>query len=349
METLVMKYHNILGKRVLLTGHDGFKGTWLSAILEKLECEVLGVSNFASENRAFYLSNGLKISEEKLCLTQSNRLKKLVTNFKPEIVIHMAAQPLVRKSYDDPIDTWQTNLIGTLNILEACRSEKIVPKLMIVTTDKVYRNKDWQWGYRENDQLGGKDPYSASKSACEILVRSHRESYSSMAGTIVVRGGNVIGGGDLSADRLMPDLYRDYIAGRVTYIRNPGATRPWQYVLDCLDGYMSILNRHLEDTADLSFEYNIGPNLEANKSVLQFSEAVQQHHNVQFEIGQTDKGYKESNFLYLDSSRAYRECKWKPQITFENAIQETCKWYFSSDKLKSEIFSANIKKFIENE
>lgn len=344
-----MKFQNISGKRVLLTGHDGFKGTWLSAILHALGCDVLGVSDFASENRAFYLSNCLKISEEKQCLTQVDRLQSLVKSFRPEIVIHMAAQPLVRKSYDEPIATWQSNLIGTLSILEACRVTKTVPKLMIVTTDKVYKNNDWQWGYREDDQLGGKDPYSASKSACEILIRSHRESYSSMAGIIAVRGGNVIGGGDLSADRLMPDLYRDYLAGKTTHIRNAGATRPWQHVLDCLDGYLTILNRHLEGTENLSFEYNIGPNLEANKTVHEFVEAVQKHQNVQFEIGQADKSYKESNFLYLDSSRAYRECNWTPKMSFENAIRETCEWYFTSDEQKSYIFSEQIRNYIENE
>lgn len=343
-----MKFKNIKGKRVLVTGHDGFKGTWLSAMLSRLECEVLGVSDFASANRAFYLSCGLNISEDKLCITETSRVNNLVKEFQPDIVIHMAAQPLVRRSYDDPVTTWQSNLIGTLNILEACRLTKNVPKLMVVTTDKVYRNNDWHWGYRECDQLGGADPYSASKSACEVLIRSHRDSYSSMSDIIAVRGGNVIGGGDLSADRLMPDLFRDYIANRITYIRNPSATRPWQHVLDCLDGYLTVLDRHLDDMKKLNFEYNIGPGVDSNKSVLEFAKAVQQHTHVKFEIGHTDQARKESNVLYLDSSRAYRECNWSPKINFENAINKTCEWYFSDELMKPSIFSEQVQNYIEN-
>jgi CDP-glucose 4,6-dehydratase len=347
MESLVIKFSNIKGKKVLLTGHDGFKGTWLVGILKKLDCEVLGISDFKSESREFFLLTDSNILEEKVALTNQESLNQIFYEFNPDIVIHMAAQPLVRQSYDYPVLTWQSNVVGTLNILETCRNLTITPEILIITTDKVYKNNGWQWGYRENDELGGQDPYSASKSACEILVRSYRKSYENLKNIIVVRGGNVIGGGDFSSDRLMPDLYRNSINSVPTIIRSPNATRPWQHVLDCLDGYLTVLDKHISGSKGLSHEYNIGPDIHSNKTVLEFIEAVNEFDKIKYSI-QDDNNGKESNFLYLDSSRVFRECNWIPSYDFTKSIEMTCDWYFSKESLKNKVFNHQLDTHLTN-
>lgn len=343
-----MKLDYVKGKKVLITGHDGFKGTWLVGILEKLNCKILGLSDHLCENRFFFESNNFNIDEKRSCITDLNNVSQIIHDFQPEIVIHMAAQPLVRRSYFEPIKTWQDNVTGTLNILEACRSLDITPKILVVTTDKVYKNNNWGWGYRENDELGGQDPYSASKSACEILINSYRKSYENLNEIIVVRGGNVIGGGDMSKDRLMPDIYRNFMDSQITKIRSPYATRPWQHVLDCLGGYLTILNTHLKNNKNLNFEYNIGPNLNSNKTVIEFVNTVKCFHDIRYKVFAEDTHLKESNFLYLDSSRASHECGWTPSINFKRGVALSCEWYFSDEILRPKIFLRQINDFLDD-
>ncbi len=349
MEGLVMRYKNIRGKRVLLTGHDGFKGTWLCSILQKLDCEVIGISDFQSESREFFLSTQASFHEKKIDISNFDSLSKVFLEFKPEIVIHMAAQPLVRLSYKDPLLTWHSNVIGTLNVLEICRSLKKIPEILIVTTDKVYKNNSWQWGYRENDELGGEDPYSASKSASEILIKSYRKSYENLKNIIVVRGGNVIGGGDFSSDRLMPDLYRNSKISKSTTIRNPNATRPWQHVLDCLHGYLTVLEKHISDKKGLSHEYNIGPDIHSNKTVLEFVKIVSKFNKIKYSILEDKNNFKESSFLYLDSTRAIKECNWMPLFDIIQSIKMTCDWYFADENSRNNVFNQQLNLFLSND
>ncbi|MGT2429927.1 CDP-glucose 4,6-dehydratase [Cupriavidus basilensis] len=240
------------GRRVLLTGHTGFKGSWLALWLTQMGARVTAVALPPETSPNHWDLLGLGVDDHRLDIRDGDALAKAVASARPEIVFHLAAQPLVRRSYREPVATWATNVMGTANLLESCRNTDSVRGILVVTSDKCYENHEWVWGYRENDRLGGHDPYSASKAATEILVASYRASFmhgEAAPGLASARAGNVIGGGDWSEDRLIPDLVRAIVAGQEVEIRSPEATRPWQHVLESLSGYLLLGKRLLEGRA----------------------------------------------------------------------------------------------------
>ena len=273
------------GKRVIVTGHTGFKGSWLVAWLKIMGAQVTGIgldpytkpSNFEAS------SIGTNIIDLRHDIKDQDGLSNIFEDSKPDFVFHLAAQALVRKSYMDPTETWQTNVIGTLNVLEALRKLKNPCTAVLITSDKCYDNVEWVWGYRENDSLGGPDPYSASKGAAELLIKSYVKSYFPKENTNIrvasARAGNVIGGGDWSIDRIVPDCVKAWSKSEVVELRNPHATRPWQHVLEPLSGYISLAS-HLSEEINLHGEaFNFGPQAQQNKSVLELVVSMQKTWN----------------------------------------------------------------------
>ena len=318
-------------KKVFITGHTGFKGSWLTYILSELGAEIKGYSLPPEEDKVLF--RGLKL-EEKINsiygdINDFKRIKDEINNFNPEILFHLAAQPLVRPSYDDPRKTFETNILGTFNVLESARLSNNLKSIIIVTSDKCYQNKEWDYSYRENDQLGGYDPYSASKACTEIIAQSMRSSYfNSHIGFSTVRAGNVIGGGDFSTDRLFPDIARSMSNDHSLIIRNPLATRPWQHVIEPLFGYIELAKNQYTNPVDYSFEWNIGPYSQNSLSV----ESVLRMINKNFPDlinWKLDKGYKphEAQSLTLDSSKFIKCNNWMPTWDIHKTIKKTIMWY----------------------
>ena len=334
-------------KRVLLTGHTGFKGSWLSALLLSLNCKVYGYALKAvGEPNLFdaigFAGQGIPadINLEQPCgeffhcegdINDKESLSRFVGMACPDICIHLAAQPLVRKSYQSPLETWQTNVMGTLNLLESIRLSKSNCVVVVVTTDKVYKNKEWDFGYRENDELGGLDPYSASKSACEIAVHSWRESFAFRDGNSIAvataRAGNVIGGGDWSIDRLVPDAVKALHHLNPVQIRNPHSTRPWQHVLEPLCGYLLLAEKMFFDKKKFSTGYNFGPDISSNKSVLALVQEMLKYWGGSYQnLAENDPPH-EAGRLHLNIDQAFHELGWKPRWNFEKTVEKTVSWY----------------------
>ena len=255
------------GKRVLVTGDTGFKGSWLTLILNMYGAKVQGISSSKfNDNAGLYSCLGLnKISNTIDCdIRDFDQVCKAFNLFNPEVVFHLAAQPLVRKSYQDPVTTYEVNVMGTMSILEAVKKSPSVKSAVMVTTDKCYKNNEWEWGYRENDPMGGHDPYSSSKACAELLTQAYQQSFfndhTNSPGVSTVRAGNVIGGGDFSEARLIPDLYRAISTNNKLLLRNPLATRPWQHVLEPISGYLEVAERLFESGAKDNDCWNFGPN-----------------------------------------------------------------------------------------
>lgn len=264
-------------KRVLLTGHTGFKGSWLAIWLTGLGAQVIGVSLSPETEPNHWDLLGLDLDDRRVDIRDADAILNIFTETKPELVFHLAAQPLVRRSYRDPLETWSTNVMGTANVLDACRLTESVRAIVVVTTDKCYENQEWPWGYRENDRLGGHDPYSASKAGAELVAASYRHAFfSNEDGPLLAtaRAGNVIGGGDWSEDRLIPDLVRATVNNQSLEIRSPNATRPWQHVLESLSGYLLLGQKLLEGQKDFAAPWNFGPEPEGNRSVAEVLEKL---------------------------------------------------------------------------
>lgn len=321
------------GKRVLVTGHTGFKGSWLTAWLLGLGAEVAGYAIGVPTRPSHFAVLGLanKIKDVRADIGNRRRLDQLFATFRPQIVFHLAAQSLVRRSFADPHTTFATNAIGTLNVLEAIRSTPSVGAAVIITSDKCYRNNEWHWGYRENDTLGGTDPYSASKACAELITASYAHSYFAASGQRVatVRAGNVIGGGDWAQDRLVPDGIRAWSAGQTLVIRSPKATRPWQHVLEPLSGYLW-LGRHLwhnvPGLAGLAF--NFGPAADADYTVEQVLTAMVAHWpEGQWRAEAPAAGAMEHGLLKLNCDRALRLLGWRAVLDFPETIAMTTTWY----------------------
>jgi len=322
-------------KKVFVTGHTGFKGAWLSIWLKHLGANVTGFSDSVkTDEDVFALSNiGMSIVDNRGDIADPKSISAAMRDAQPEIVFHLAAQPLVRYSYEDPYITYLTNVIGTLNLLEAVRSCDRVKSVVIVTTDKCYKNNEWVWGYREIDQLGGHDPYSSSKACCEILVDSYRKSYFNLdanrkTGIATVRAGNVIGGGDWSEDRIIPDCIRSIKAGTPIQIRNPHAVRPWQHVLDPLSGYLLLGMKLYEEPDKYSEAFNFGPRAD---SIIEVGRIVQLliHYfgKGSFESAAAENAVHEANLLSLDISKAVQKLDWKPVWGIDEALRKTVNWY----------------------
>jgi len=334
-------------KRVLLTGHTGFKGSWLALWLHRLGAQVTGISlPPVTSPSLFDLAKIYELSDSHFCdIRDSESLVKLVCSAQPEIVFHLAAQPLVRYSYLKPIDTFSTNVMGTVHVLDALRGLESLKAVVMVTTDKVYRNNEWHWPYREDDVLGGQDPYSASKAASEIVIASYRDSFLAKHDVVVAsaRAGNVIGGGDWSANRLIPDAVRSWQKGEALKIRRPNAIRPWQHVLEPLAGYL-ILAEQLYTNVSLAGAYNFGPpSHEAStvREVIQLAQTAYKSGSVIY--GDGTEGPHEAGWLALDIAKAQQKIGFEPRLSLCNAIEQTIMWY------RSQYSGFDARKLCEND
>jgi len=320
------------GKRVFLTGHTGFKGGWLSLWLQSMGAKVYGYAlNPPTATNIFSVANvGRGMSNSVIAdIRDGGRLSQEIKLAKPEIVFHLAAQPLVRYSYAQPAETYEVNVMGTVNLLEAVRATPGVKAVVNVTTDKCYENKEWIWGYRENDAMGGFDPYSSSKGCAELVTAAYRRSFLEPAGIALAsaRAGNVIGGGDWAADRLIPDFLRAMDAGETLKIRSPLSTRPWQHVLEPLSGYLLLAEKLSSDGANFAEAWNFGPADEYARPVVWIVERLTgMRKGVDWQCDDAPQPH-EANFLKLDSSKAHIRLNWQPRWQLQTALQKTLEWH----------------------
>ena len=349
------------GKRVFLTGHTGFKGAWMLQILNWLGADVKGYSLAPEKSKDLYN----EIDGEKLCfssvmadLKDMHALQGEVVRFQPDFVFHLAAQSLVRRSYEEPVETFLVNTIGTANVLQAMRGlEKSCVGVMI-TTDKVYENPERGLPFKEDDKLGGYDPYSASKAAAEIVVDSFRRSffnpgkYAEHEKAIAsVRAGNVIGGGDYADDRIIPDIVRAIDSGSAVTLRNPASVRPWQHVLEPLGAYLLLAAKMVQDPVSYSTAYNFGPEAGDEKPVEELTKIFLTAFGkeMQYSIHQSDKNPHEANLLLLDSSKAEKELGWRPKLNSEAAIKWSAEWYADKATPAADKCMKQIKAYFESE
>ena len=326
------------GKRVFLTGHTGFKGGWLALWLAQLGATVRGYSLAPNTTPSLFeaAAVGSLVEDVRGDIRDGAALDRAIGEFAPEIVLHLAAQPLVRLSYADPIGTYETNVIGTARVLDAIRRTPSVRAAVVVTTDKCYENKEWLWGYRETDPLGGFDPYSSSKACSEIVAAAFRQSYFPVArhgehgvAIATARAGNVIGGGDWSDDRLIPDLVRGFLAGQPVPIRRPRSIRPWQHVLEPVAGYLALAERLMgPDAARYATAFNFGPADEDARPVEWIAQRMAQTwgDGAAWQLD-PDPGVHEAGYLKLDASRAHAELGWQPRLKLGQALDLLVAWY----------------------
>ena len=348
-------------KTVLVTGHTGFKGSWLVYWLNQMGAKVVGYSLESPTTPNHIELLNLDINSIIGDIRDLDKLNQTFETYKPDIVFHLAAQPLVRLSYENPIETYETNVIGTLKVFEACRKTN-VKAIVNITSDKAYENKEWIWGYRENDPMGGYDPYSSSKGCADILASSYRNSYFNISeyktkhNTLLAtcRAGNVIGGGDWAKDRLITDIMISVSQGKKVSIRNPKATRPWEHVLEPLSGYLHIGQKLLEEKVEFAEAWNFGPSDEGSITVEEVVKNVKKHWNkIDYEINRDPNQLHEANLLKLDCSKAHILLKWKDVWDSETTFEKTVKWYKSyyeedkniltKDDLDSYVFDAKTK------
>jgi CDP-glucose 4,6-dehydratase len=325
------------GKKVFVTGHTGFKGSWLSVWLQKVGADVVGYSLPPLTEPAMFnaakVTTGITSIEGDVRDVES--VTKAMQKHKPEIVIHMAAQALVKTAYADPMQTYTTNVIGTLSVLEAVRKTDSIRVVVSITSDKCYENLEWVWGYRENDRMGGHDPYSSSKGCAELLISSYRDSYFppekyDQHGVLLssTRAGNVIGGGDWSADRLVPDTMKAITQGESVLIRRPHAIRPWQFVLEPLRGYLDLAERLWEDGADFVGAWNFGPDIEQIKPVSWIVEyLVEKWGEGASWILDEGEHPHEDHFLKLDTTKAKSLLDWTPRLPLPTVLDWIVEWY----------------------
>lgn len=318
-------------KKVLVTGHTGFVGAWLSMVLSELDAKVFG---YALEPNTQPNLFNLFALEERIDhnfgdITNYSKLFTFYRHASPDIVIHLAAQPLVRYSYLNPLETYHTNVLGTAHLLECFRKHSSAKVLLNVTTDKCYKNKEWIWGYRESEELGSSDPYSNSKACSELVTASYRESFfkeNPSLGVATARAGNIIGGGDWAQDRLIPDCIRALVDQTTLKIRHPNATRPWLFVLDALVGYLSLVEKLWDFPQEFSQAWNFGPLEQNSKSVGYLTQEVAKQTNLSVEFSSENNPH-EAHFLKLDSSKARSKLNWNPLLRIDDALEETLSWY----------------------
>ena len=346
-------------KKVLITGHTGFKGSWLTLSLKFLGADILGVSkNIPSVPSNYVLSKTSQgIISKELDITNFKKLKKIVNTFKPDFIFHLAAQSLVKKSYELPLETWQTNVLGTINLLESIRGlKKKRVVAIIITSDKAYKNIEQKKGYKETDLLGGEDPYSASKSAAENAIESYQKSFFLNNKYIllgIARAGNVVGGGDWSADRLIPDCVKSWSKSKKVIIRNPKSTRPWQHVLEAVWGYIYFAAK-LKINPKLNAEaFNFGPNTKKNFNVSKVIKCMKKYWpNILYKYVKSKKvEAKESKLLKLNCLKAKKKLGWKSILSFEETIKMTIIWYknyYMDKQFSPEELSINQIKYFKN-
>ncbi len=345
------------GKKVLITGHTGFKGSWLSLWLQSIGTHIVGYSlPPPTKPSLFEVAN----VADGMCSINGDvrdieHLKATIVKYQPEIIIHMAAQSLVRYSYIDPIETYTTNVLGTVNVLEAVRQIKGARKVLIITSDKCYKNNEWLWGYRENEPMGGHDPYSSSKGCAEIIISAYRHSYFPVenydrhnVAIASARAGNVIGGGDWSDDRLIPDIMKAFMENRPVIVRNPNAVRPWQHVLEPLNGYLCLIEKLWANGPGFSSGWNYGPN---DDDVCEVSWIVERMvklwgENAQWDLDK-DQNPHEANYLKLDCSKAKNILKWSPKLNLPATLEWIIKWYrnYQQNKDMRNYSEAEIRRY----
>jgi CDP-glucose 4,6-dehydratase len=336
------------GKKVFVTGNTGFKGSWIVLWFMRLGANVFGYSlNLPTDPNHHKILN-LDFETTSGDVRNLEKLRKAIEFFQPDIVFHMAAQSLVRKSYQNPVETFGTNVMGTANLFDACREADFVKAIVNVTSDKCYENREWVWGYRENDPMGGYDPYSASKGCAELVTASYRKSffpideYQKTHQTLVAsaRAGNVIAGGDWGEDRLVPDIMRAASQNESAQIRNPQSIRPWQHVLEPLSGYLLLGQRLLEGKQEFSGAWNFGPTDEGHRNVVAVVRELQKHwSNIDYQTEADEKNPHEANLLKLDCSKAYTKLKWESVWGTSTAFAKTAQWYkeyYESGHVRSE-------------
>ncbi len=350
MESLVKFYGSMnlektfRNKRVFVTGHTGFKGSWLCIWLEMLGAKVKGYA-LKPEKESLYnkIKADLKINSVIADIRNYERLKKEIISFQPDFVFHLAAQPLVRESYSIPLETFDINVIGTAHLLDSLRFLNKKCICVVVTTDKVYSNLEKHYAYKESDKLGGYDPYSASKAAAEIVTESYRLSYFNPAGfkkhkkaIATGRAGNVIGGGDYAKDRIVPDIFRALSASKTIEVRNPSAIRPWQHVLEPLNGYLTLAGKLWEYPEKFAGSYNFGPRLNDTFTVEELvQKAIKYWKSGKYMVPRQKSKLHEAGLLKLDINKAKTELKWKPRWSADKAIQTTINWYKDNGSLQA--------------
>lgn len=325
------------GKTILITGHTGFKGGWLTLWLKSLGAKIIGYSLDIPTNPSFFQEIGLKnfITDKRGDISNREDVFGVIEKFHPDFIFHLAAQPLVRKSYKTPWETFNANVMGTVNILEAIRLSQYPITCVCITSDKCYENREWVYAYRENDSLGGYDPYSASKGAAEIAIASYRNSFfnsvkrNPICTVSSARAGNILGGGDWARDRIVPDCVSSLAKGETIKLRNPNAIRPWQFVLDPLFGYLLLALKMKENPLIYADAWNFGPNYSNNISVQKLTEMVIHEWGYgNWEVTPSDENtVHEANYLKLDIAKSVTKLEWKPVYTIDEAIQKTTAWY----------------------
>jgi CDP-glucose 4,6-dehydratase len=337
------------GKKVLVTGHTGFKGSWLCIWLKEMGADVYGYALAPLSDKDNFVTTGLKDKIHHLegDIRDKDKLQAYFDKVKPEIAFHLAAQPLVIESYTNPHYNFETNLMGTVNFFEAVRNCKSVKVAINVTTDKCYHNNEWIWGYRENDPMGGKDPYSASKGCSELITSSYISSFFSSTDSAHVasgRAGNVIGGGDWADNRIIPDMIRAYESKKAVEIRNPNSVRPWQFVLEPLFGYLRLGEKLLLEGKEFSGGWNFGPAAYENYSVgdvvTEFKKAIP---DIKIDAPKETEKKHEAGLLKLDITKAVNLLNWKPKLDFEQTIQFTIEGYLSELNKERDLYAARVE------
>lgn len=352
-------YNNVYnGKTVLVTGHTGFKGSWLSIWLTMLGAKVVGYSLEPYSERgnfeACHLHDRL-YADIRGDVRDFEKLNETIKTHKPEIIFHLAAQALVRTAYQHPRETYETNIMGSINVLEAVRQNECVKTVVMITSDKCYENVEQIWGYKETDRMGGYDPYSASKGCAELAISSYRNSYFNPKDYIKhgkaiasVRAGNVIGGGDWSDNRLIPDCIRFIEAGKDIEIRNPIATRPWEHVLEPLSGYLKVGQKLIENPVEYATSFNFGPHISANKTVLEVVRRLVEYYGKGKVVDASDpNAVHENTLLNLDVTKAYVMLQWEAKWGLQEAVEKTVDWY--KEALNSQdMYDFCVKQILEH-
>jgi len=344
-------------KSILITGHTGFKGSWLATWLGTLGAKVIGVALEPTSRPSHFEVAGLSevLEDHRLDIRDSESLKRLISKVQPDFVFHLAAQPLVHQSYLDPVGTYQTNVLGTLNLLEGLRLLEKPCTAVLITSDKCYDNVEWIWGYRETDALGGPDPYSASKGAAELVIRSHVKSFFPLNGSVriaVGRAGNVIGGGDWAQGRIVPDCIRSWTKSEPVQLRNPLSTRPWQHVLEPLSGYLALASK-LHKMPELHSEpFNFGPPAHQNHTVKELVQEMSKYWNkVLWEEGfDAEEHLYESGLLKLNCDKALHYLNWQAILSFQETVRMTAEWYclyYENPSTIRDMTLSNIREYEE--
>ena len=336
-------------KTVLVTGDTGFKGSWLAIWLYSIGADIVGISLPPQTPRDNYVVCGLseKITHVDQDIRNYNALREIFDEYSPAIVFHLAAQAIVLEGYQDPLNTYSTNLMGTVNVLEVIRNTDSVKAGVIITTDKCYKNREWIYGYRENDRLGGNDPYSASKAACEVVIASYIHSFftgNDTANIASVRAGNVIGGGDWAENRIVPDCVRALENDEPIIIRNPNAVRPWQHVLEPLSGYLKLGYLLYSDAKEFIGPWNFGPSSKNMQTVRELAEKIIENWGHGGISCQSENNkFPEANLLHLDISKAVNKLKWQPKLDFADTVSYTIDEYKVDGMTREKIYEQRVE------